>query len=119
MSLDLSIPYGDVEETECHHCGQTYKQQDCRDFNYTYNAAKMWYAAVPDAKRMIEIEGMTGTDSLDILIPAYEELSNYPEKYQPLEPENGWGSYETFVQFLMKLIIAAQESPNEKWSAGR
>jgi len=119
MSLDLSIPIGEVEELVCHHCDQPYKFQETASFNYTYNASRMWYAASPESKQMIPIEGMTGEESLKILKPAYKEMLNNPDKYKLLEPSNGWGSYATFLTFVWQLIQAAEDNPKNIWSAGR
>jgi hypothetical protein len=34
------------------------------------------------------------------------------EEYQKLNPENGWGSYETALAFLEEIINACEEYPD-------
>jgi len=39
------------------------------------------------------------------------KLRTEREKIQPLEPSNGWGSYEGFVDFVRAYLSAACENP--------
>lgn len=38
-------------------------------------------------------------------------LSQNPEEYKKYEPENGWGSWETFVGFCMDYLDACNKYP--------
>mgnify|MGYP007108818066 CR=1 FL=1 len=118
MSLDLYF-----KSPKCHACGLA---QDSKHFNYTYNVNKMWYAAAPDwppgkdgHTRMVQVDGMTGAESLPLLEAAWKELSLNSGKYQPMEPVNGWGSYKGFVKWVCQLREAALVHPDWIWSGCR
>lgn len=98
MSLDLWL--------ECEYCGQSGES-----FNYTYNVAPMWYAAVPDSVKMVKIEGDTGKQSLFILNLGIEALESDPKRFRDLNPDNGWDDYYQFLDWLRKLRGAAMEHP--------
>jgi hypothetical protein len=40
------------------------------------------------------------------------ELTSFPDKYKVYNPENGWGSYENFVQFVHQYREACIENPD-------
>lgn len=106
MSLDLWM--------SCDHCGQS-----VGDFNYTWNCSPMWYAVREQDRAMIPIEGMTGEESIAILQDGLDKLKATPEKFIAMNPANGWGSYDSFVEWIENLLKHAKEYPRLKWSASR
>lgn len=42
---------------------------------------------------------------------AIAELESYPEGYKQLNPENGWGTYETLVNFTKSFLKAVINAP--------
>jgi len=42
-----------------------------------------------------------------------------PPRFQALNPENGWGSYDDFLPWLEKYIAACQEHPKTKVKVSR
>lgn len=42
-----------------------------------------------------------------------------PEYFQTMNPENGWGSYETLVGFVEKYLDACREYPNAEIGVSR
>jgi len=87
--------------------------------NYTYNVSKMWYEAMPGSKQFVDIDGMTGDDSIPVLQTAITRLKADPDKYQAMNPENGYGTYTGFVEFLEELKKMAVENPNRIWQSWR
>ena len=83
-------------------------------FNYTYNVAKMWYAAKPN-KGIRCFYGMTGQDAL----AEQKDIRNYMEDNRGEmlvhEPSNGWGSYQGALDFVNKLIASSLANPNTIW----
>lgn len=111
MSLDLWM-----EKPACPTC----KHTDDRDaFNHTYNCAPMWREVYPDAKNMVDIDGMTGKESLPKLKHAIREMNRHSVKFIALNPPNGWGSYESFFKFLLDLVCEAEKYPDLIWRACR
>lgn len=68
-----------------------------RDWNYTSNCGPMWRAAGAD---LAEFHGKTAGECLPILDAAITELRADPAKYVAMNPENGWGSYESLLPEL-------------------
>lgn len=79
----------------------------------------MWYAIYPDAKGLIDIEGMNGREAAKYLSHAKKELIKRRDEMINLEPPNGWGSYNGFLDLIDKLIITSRGKPKFKWGAGR
>jgi hypothetical protein len=46
------------------------------------------------------------------LTEAYKILVGDPEKYKRYNPENGWGSYEALVKFVLKYRLACEQEPD-------
>ena len=51
-------------------------------------------------------------DLIGILKGGIAKLKAEPERYIKLNPENGWGSYDTLLRFLEGYLTACQEYPN-------
>ena len=102
MSLDLYI--GEEESQE--------------SWNYTYNLSKMWRKASND-KRMIDIDGMTGLEAIVHIGPVVVELGSNPDTYKPMEPDNNWGSYVSFMLCLDELMVICTRNLENKWSSCR
>jgi hypothetical protein len=107
MSLDLSIG-------GCPNCGE-----NGEDFNYTYNVSKMWHYIYPDDDYMLHIEGLKGKETIKLLQDSYRKLKNNEHELVKMNPKNGWGSYEGFLEFISKLIQASIKYPDDVWSASR
>lgn len=106
MSLDLYL--------SCPHCDQSPYTN-----NYTWNVGVMWFEIYPDDVSMVLIEGMTGEASLSKLIHAIKELEANPDKFKGMNPKNGWGSYDGFLNFVKELAKAAIDYPSLVWRASR
>lgn len=80
---------------------------DC--WNYTSNCGRMWRLAGAD---LAEFHGKRAGDCAPILAAAIADMKANPGKYIPLNPENGWGSYETLVPALERLHEAFARMPD-------
>lgn len=77
-------------------------------WNYTSNCSRMWKGAgIP----MTEFHGRKAADCLDELLEGITELEQNQEKYEAMNPENGWGAYETLLPALRRLYEAFEEAP--------
>lgn len=45
---------------------------------------------------------------------ALYDLQKSPEVYKKLNPDNGWGSYDVFVDFLYDVIRTCKENPESE-----
>jgi hypothetical protein len=79
--------------------------------NQTHNVSNMWtLAGIYDD--LYGSEGMKASDVLTRLQKAYKDMKARPSKYKKLNPENGWGSYETALSFLHDVIEACELYPD-------
>jgi len=111
VSLDLFLTF-----KPCPTCGQC---KEGVDWNYTYNVAPMWYAVFPDSKNMLDIDGMTGKESVSRIESFVTALEAEPERFKAMEPNNGWGSYDSFLKALKSLIEIAEQNPDGMWRSWR
>ena len=88
-------------------------------YNYTYNAAGMWYEIFPEDEGMVYIDDMTGLEAIGKIEEAIIAMLEHKDSLRELEPENGWGSYEGFLAFLIAVREGCIRNPNEKWRACR
>lgn len=105
------------------------------DWNYTHNCNGMIAAAltdlgcvnghaVPDnhpiwkaigAPWWHRIDGAPGPVGAEFLHALVGQLESDPMKYEAMNPENGWGSYDTLLTVLREMRDAVPEWPT-KWS---
>lgn len=84
--------------------------------NFTYNLGAMFRAAYP-AWEWDMICDLKAKHVAPILITIKRELLSAPDKYRALNPPNGWGSYETMLEGLDRMIAYCEEAP-EAWVTG-
>ena len=53
-------------------------------------------------------------DVVDMLKIGLQRLKRNPRYYKSLEPKNGWGTYNGFVNVLSKYIIACEIYPKSR-----
>ena len=70
-------------------------------WNYTSNCVRMWCEAGID---LAECHGRDAGGCAEGLEAAIHNLKSNPEKFIAMNPPNGWGSYESLVPALEKLL---------------
>ena len=111
MSLDLYMVI-----KSCEHCGHV---EETESLNMTYNVSPMWREIFPDANEMCDIDNLTGRDSEKILLTAFKVLINNPKVFIELEPANGWGTYNDFMNFIERLYNLSIRYPDGIWKSHR
>ena len=82
------------------------------NFNLTYNLSPMLKAAgMPPWK---ELKGMGAKEAGEIWDRTVIEMVTHPDKYIPMNPENGWGSYEQAIEVLGAMVTACRANPDAK-----
>ena len=76
--------------------------------NYTSNLWKMWKVADIDLR---SYDGQSAREVGDRLIVGIHRLAGDPAHYSAMNPENGWGSYETGLVFLCEVLAACLMNP--------
>lgn len=105
-----------LEHEKCPTCGHAEERDS---FDYTYNVSPMWRQIYPDDEGMVFIDGMTGKEAFEKLIHALDYMKQHKEELEALNPSNGWGSYEGFMEFIRELIHACIETPDAIWTSWR
>lgn len=75
-----------------------------------------------DYEAEIEFEDKNPVYAKDIinhLRIGLKNLVNNPEKYQKLNPENGWGSYEGLIEFTHNYLNACINNPDAQVTVSR
>lgn len=84
--------------------------------NMTSNVACMWRHAGAD---LAEFDGRKAGEVYPLLVDAVAEMLANPGTYRAMNPPNGWGSYETCVEFLRQLAVDFGAHPNATVSVSR
>lgn len=86
------------------------------DINITHNLAEMADKA-GIYKALWRAEKNKYKNAKQLISPikkAIKELESNPDKYKNYNPKNGWGSYETLLKSLKKILEACIKHPKAK-----
>lgn len=100
MSYDVDL-YADLGGPEPLNLG-------ILDWNYTWNIYQMTQAA---GWGIGDFDGRTAADALAILEGGMARMRADPAKFRALNPENGWGDYDRFMDRLEELVVAFRAAP--------
>lgn len=94
MSLDFSITV----------------KQTVYSGNMTHNVADMWReAGCYDA--LYNSEGMCAETIKPFLQKALKAMVINKKGYETLNPENGWGDYQSAIEYLKEVLEACENNP--------
>lgn len=79
------------------------------DWNYTSNCSPMWRLAGAD---LAAFDGKPAGDCLPLLTAAIADMRANPDRYAPLDPPNGWGSYASLLPVLDRLAAQFARHPS-------
>lgn len=79
------------------------------DRNYTSNCAGMWELAL--GRSLADYNGAPSSEAAGPLAAAVERMAMNPSEFRPMEPGNGWGSYEGAMEYLRWIAETAQAHP--------
>lgn len=81
------------------------------DTNYTSNISTMIYhALLPEEVQELK-DGTSLLRADELLCKLLQKMLEAPKKYRRMNPENGWGDYESFLETVLKCIFACQTAP--------
>ena len=78
--------------------------------NYTSNCSGMWTEAL-GGEGLRDLQGMAGADAAPLLNDAIKDMAAHPQTYEPMAPENGWGSYDGALNYLIRIREMCMEHP--------
>jgi len=110
MSLDISFT-----NKPCEHCGEA---KEGFSANITHNLI-----AMADAARIYEcLWESHGKIAGEITLPlevGLKLMKSDPVKFKKHDSENGWGTYDNFIGFIEKVLLASKKMPNAKIEISR
>lgn len=77
--------------------------------NMTSNVSGIWHEAM--GIPMADLDGKEAWAIVDYFERGVRALRYEPEKFQHLEPKNGWGSAESAKDMLWALVVACTAHP--------
>jgi hypothetical protein len=81
--------------------------------NYTFNIYKIW-AAATDGQSMQNLDGLYGWQVATVIGKVLVKLGTERAKFVALEPENKWGTVDSFSSFLANLQRACLLHPRAR-----
>lgn len=103
MSYDISFRRK-VENME----GELYLNES---FNMTSNVGPMYDTAAANGFWIGDLDKMNTKDVVAKIQPIYGYMIEHPDEMRTLEPENGWGDYESALKFLKEIIVTCLDHP--------
>lgn len=111
MSYDVSLY---TPGKLCAACGHQPDQINHFDRNHTSNCSQMWDEAGIELRKYAYRDDEHAAKAAE-LIPDLERavttMKAEPERFRAMNPENGWGSYESALSFISAILAACREYP--------
>lgn len=94
-----------------------------RSWNYTHNTNRMVNAAAKAAGYDLEgeswwrwLNGQTLASAQPFFVVVVDELEANPDTYRAMNPENGWGGYDTLCGVLREMRdVQVPPPPSTVW----
>lgn len=85
--------------------------------NMTRNVAPLWRHAAPQTDGLAGIYGKAGGEFAAYLRTSLEHMKAHRAEYEPLVLGGGeWGTYEHAVEYMTKVVEAAEANPAARFS---
>ena len=84
------------------------------DFNYTHNTNPMLRVT---GLEIYEVDGMKCGEFIDKVKAVVRDMEDNREKYDAMNPSNGWGSRESLLGVLREIIDSWSDYPSATVSA--
>lgn len=80
---------------------------------HTYNLTPMWRKAInlPTFQSTRDMDGRTCADFAPALARGLLDAGSKSSEYRELDPPNGWGDYDGFLEILVRFTRLAYEHP--------
>ncbi|PSS42922.1 hypothetical protein C6401_15305 [Arthrobacter woluwensis] len=79
--------------------------------SHTYNLAPMWVKALP-IKKTSDLDGWKCAEHLPDLEAGLLDAVRNADQYRAMEPSNGWGDYDGFLETLIRFVSLAFKHPS-------
>lgn len=79
--------------------------------SHTGNLSPMWRRAGVFTDGSRELQGKTTAELAPILLAGLVDAWTHEHDYRALEPDNGWGDFDGFVEILTKFARLCHQHP--------
>lgn len=80
--------------------------------NMTSNVAPMWRIVCPSLDGLADIHGKRGAEISHALSKGLQLMYDRRRKLEELNPENGWGNFQSAFRYFSNITRAAREHPD-------
>lgn len=101
MSYDIYLKQMVTEEKEVADIG-----------NYTSNVCDMWEKAL--GMPLKRLDSMTAEFAIPYLAIGIKNMTDNPQEYEEMNPDNGWGDYDGALNYLVELLEGCKKFPNSR-----
>lgn len=112
------------------HCKLCGRGDEVYETNYTHNCNRMMATVLEDHKYTLTepwfkwlgkawwdvLNGKTGEHGARVLSLLVDSIEADPQRFRPMEPDNGWGSYDSVLEVLKQMRKASRENPSAVWN---
>ncbi len=91
-------------------------------WNYTHNTTGMIWEALkaagiegPDGSFWLMVDGKTSAEVRPLLAAILGQFDADPDRYRKLNPDNGWGDFDSFRDVLREMHDAAKVD-TDRWA---
>lgn len=71
----------------------------------------MWRKAMPESDGLAGFDGLTASECIPTLRSGIQKMEDNPKDFTPMNPENGWGSFEGQLDFLRNVLNLFLSAP--------
>lgn len=84
--------------------------------NHTSNAVRSYRAALPDGKGLPDLNGLPCPEAAELLAVGVKHMEEHPNEHRALAPANGWGTYESALNYLRFALALCRAFPSARFS---
>lgn len=84
------------------------------NLNYTHNVNPMWRELFGVSLGSFVADMVAAVVQTELMV-CYDMMCNQPERFEPLNPKNGWGDYDSAREFLWRVIQNGKHHPKATW----
>lgn len=81
--------------------------------NYTCNCSPMFRKALGGIS-LSELDGRAGGEVAEQVSTGVKAMIDDPATYEAMNPTNGWGDYESALDYLKRLALACRRHPKAR-----
>lgn len=78
--------------------------------NYTYNCSPMFHKGA--GKSLSDLDNLKASKAAVYLRKGYEWMRDNPEECRKMNPSNGWGNYDSWLEYIGGILKECEANPD-------